>query len=202
MPMVAFDLDNVVVDIVEAAREALAASAGVPASQIFDTHVYYAPFGHVDAAVMPLLATPHDFWQREDVLAAARPLAGAREALVRLHEAGMLAGYITRRAGRARGITRAWLEIHDMPSVDLHLVGHHDARHNHDGCKARVCLDIGATHLVDDSQREAEDALRLGVTPILVDHPLGREARAAWLALNPDVFLARDAGHAVDHLTT
>lgn len=202
MRRVAFDLDNVVVDIVEAAREAVAASAGVPAADIFDTHVYYAPFGHVDANVSRLLATPHEFWQREDVLAAARPLPGAREALVRLHDAGMLAGYVTRRAGRARGITRAWLEIHDMPVVDLHLVGHHEAHRNYEGCKARVCLEIGATHLVDDSQREAEDAVRLGVTPILVDHPLGREARTAWLKLNPGVFLARDAGHAVDHLTS
>jgi len=197
---VAFDLDNVVVDILEAARFAAAASAGIKADDVVDTGIYYAPFHHPRSDIAALLATPHEFWQREDILAAAPPMPGAREALRRLADAGMLTAYVTRRAGKARGITQAWLEIHGMPLVPLHHVGHHEADRNHEACKARTCLDIGATHLVDDSQHEAESALRHGITPILIDHPLGRRARNEWLGSHPGVTIARDAAHAVDML--
>lgn len=193
MLRVAFDLDNVVVDIVAAARDALAAAAGIPAAEIVTTSDYKAPFSHPDAAIRKRLATPHEFWQREDVLAAAKPLPGARRALMDLAEAEMLAAYITRRAPRARGITQAWLEIHDMPTVPLHLVGHHDVLRNGDACKARICRDIGATHLVDDSQHEAERALPFGIAPILVDHPLGRPMRSAWRSMHPEVVMVDDA---------
>ena len=197
---VAFDLDNVVVDILQAARYAAAATAGIPVEAVVDTGIYYAPFHHACGGVAALLATPHEFWQREDILAAAPPMPGARAALMRLANAGMLTAYVTRRAGKARGITQAWLEIHGMPMVPLHHVGHHEADRNNEACKARTCLDIGATHLVDDSQHEAESALRHGITPILIDHPLGREARTEWLVAHPHVILARDAAHAVDIL--
>lgn len=200
-PTVAFDLDNVVVDILEAAREAAAALAGIEIAAVEDTWTYSAPFTHSDAGVAARLATSHDFWQREDILAAAHPIEGAREALWRLQEANMLRGYVTRRADRAMGITKAWLEFHGFPSASLHHVGHSEEMRNYDSCKAEICLRIGATHLVDDSQHEAEAALRRGIVPILVDHPLGRAARHAWLLEHPEVTLARDAVEAVGMLT-
>lgn len=199
-PAVAFDLDNVVVDILESARAAAAAVADIQASAVLDTWLYSSPFTHGDPDVAMRLVTSHDFWQREDILASARPIEGAREALWRLHDAGMLRGYVTRRAERAMGITKAWLEFHGFPGAGLHHVGHHEEMRNYDSCKAETCLRIGATHLVDDSQHEAASALRRAVTPILVDHPLGRAARHAWLLENPGVALARDAVEAVDLL--
>lgn len=199
-PAVAFDLDNVIVDIVESARSAAAALADVDPGSLIDTGIYATPFTHPDPELASLIVTNHEFWQRDDVLACSKPLPGAREALWRLHDAGMLRGYVTRRAERAMGITRAWLEFYGFPSSGLHHVGHHEEMRNYDSCKAETCLRIGATHLVDDSHREADSAVRRGVVPILVDHPLGRLARQAWQLEHPDVIIVPDASAAVEHL--
>jgi hypothetical protein len=200
MMRVALDLDNVLVDILESARIAVAALAGIEPASLVDTGVYATPFTHPDEEVSRRIVTDHHFWQRDDVMAASRPLPGARDAAVRLADAGVLAGYVTRRSIRARGITAAWLDLHDFPRSEMRFVGHHEAHLNHDACKAEECLALMATHLVDDSQAEAGRALDRGVVPILVDHPLGRVARDEWLRAHPGVAVAPDIAAAVSML--
>jgi hypothetical protein len=197
IPKVALDLDNVIVDIVESARMAVAVLAGVEPGDLVDTGLYASPFTHPDPEVARLIVTDHDFWQREDVLAGARPLPGARNAVWRLHDAGGLAGYVTRRSIRARGITAAWLDLHDFPAAQMRFVGHHEQHQNHAACKAEECIDLQATHLIDDSQAEAGRAMERGIVAILVDHPLGRIARSHWLADHPGVRLAPDIASAI-----
>lgn len=197
---VAFDLDNVVVDILESARRTAAAMAGVEHDVILDTWTYATPFSHEDPVVAALIVTDHVFWQKHEILLQATVMEGAVEAIRRLHDAEMLAGYITRRAPNARDLTLEWLRVNGLPDVALHHVGHEDEALNHAMCKADICLEIGATHLVDDSQHEVQRALDKGIIPILVDHPLGRAARMEWLSQRPHVMLARDAVHAVEML--
>lgn len=201
-PMVALDLDNVIVDILESARHVISHDVQVSVSEIRDTGVYSAPFTHEDPEIADKVVTSHDFWQRAEVLATATPLPGALQAVNRLDGNGQLVGYITRRSPRAQGITRAWLELQGFPMKPVHFVGHDDADMNQTACKAEICIRIGATHLVDDSQKEAASAIARGVSVILIDHPLGRKARDEWLARHPDITLARDAGHAIDMLIT
>lgn len=200
MIRVAFDLDNVLFNILEAARSALANDNRIDRSEILDTWIYFAPFTHADPAVAARLVTDHDFWQREDVISSVTPLPGAVEAMKRLDREGMLGGYVTRRPPKAMGITRATLEFNGFPARDLYAVGHDVADRNHDACKAETCIAMGATHLVEDSQHEAASALVRGISPILVDHPLGRALRNEWHELHPRVPLARDAAHAVEML--
>lgn len=199
---VACDLDNVVVDILDSARKAVAASASVEISEIVDTHIYWAPFHHHDEVIAQKLATPHEFWQCTTMLASAPPLPGAINALDRMARFGRLAGYVTRRAPSARTVTLEWIDRNKAPRAPLMMVGHEKSEDNHIACKADICLTIGATHLIDDSQEEAARALARGIIPILIDHPLGREKRYAWLAENPQVALARDITHAVEMLTS
>lgn len=198
---VAFDLDNVVVDILASARMKAAARAGIDARDVLDTHVYAAPFTHPDPSVAALVATDHDFWQDLGMLRAATPMPGAIAALRALAQVDALGAYVTRRAPNAREVTLDWLQRVGAPEAELAMVGHEDADHNHAACKADVCLMLGMTHLVDDSEGEAERAMRRGVSPILVDHPLGRARRTEWLARHPGIPLARDAAHAVQMLT-
>lgn len=197
---VALDLDNVLVDILESARIAVAALAGIDPTSLVDTWVYATPFTHPDESVSRLIVTDHHFWQRDDVMAASRPLPGARDAAMRLANAGILAGYVTRRSLRAKGITGAWLDLHDFPKAEMRFVGHHEADRNNAACKAEECLALKATHLIDDSQAEAGRAVDRGITAILVDHPLGRIARNDWLAANTGVPLATDVAEAVSLL--
>ncbi len=200
IPTVAFDLDNVVVDILHSARIAAAALAEVDPGEVVDTGIYYAPFAHADPARAALMVTDHDFWQLRDILENARPMDGAVDALWRLSHSGRLRGYVTRRAPDVEDVTRSWIERHGLPPATLRHVGHLEALRNRDACKAEICHAIGATHLVDDSQDEADSALGRGIVPILVDHPLGREAREAWRSRNPQVALVPDAASAVELL--
>lgn len=195
---VAFDLDNVVFDIMNAALRVKAADIGIATSDITMTWKYHDPFSHSDPDVHRLLRTDHDFWMRDDMLASCLPLVGAVEALNRLHDAGMLVAYVTRRSGTSRIVTERCLRSAGCPPVTLSMVGDVDAGRNHAVCKARTCLDLGATHLVDDSQSEIASALAEGMRGILVDHPLGREARNQWRRSHASVPLASDAAHAVE----
>jgi hypothetical protein len=199
-PIVAFDLDNVVVDIIAAAKNVVAAMVSVDPDEIIVTDQYNTPFTHSHPEMAKALVVTHDFWQRDDLLASCVPIEGSLEALWKLYEANQLRAYVTRRSTISKGITDAWLDLHGYPPVHAYHVGHCRKELNYEACKAEICLELGATHLVDDSQKEAQSAITKGVIPVLVDHPLGRSARYEWLKSYPSVGIVKNAAEAVDLL--
>lgn len=197
---VAFDLDNVVVDILHSATAEMAAATGIPVDEIGMTWNYDSPFTHADPGTAARLLPDNAFWQRENVIMNARPMPGAIDALNTLHRRGMLAGYVTRRAPETRPATLHWLRRGGAPDVPLHTVGHIDRALCHDRCKSDACLAMEATHLVDDNPHEVARVLAASVCAVLVDHPLGRAARRKWHDRNRHVVLVDDAAGAVRHL--
>ncbi len=198
--LVALDLDNVVVDIMVAARKAAAMMIDVDETEIIDTWRYYSPFTHINPVLAEKIITDHAFWERDDILASAPIISGAYEAAHRLADAGILAGYVTRRSPRSQGITQGWIDLNNLPNRPLRVVGHSDRAYYQNLCKSDACRDIGATRLIDDSHNEAARILAAGLDVIVIDHPLGREDRNQWIRENPKAMLAKDLVHAVDHL--
>jgi hypothetical protein len=195
---VAVDVDNVLADIVTSARMTLAQDVGVPVDEIILTGAYHRPFGHEDPAIAEKLVLDHAFWDRPEVLLRCPVLPGAREAMWRLHEAGMLAGYVTRRPGAVADLTREWHSAVGMPPAEMRFVGTTDASTTYDQCKSVACREIGATHLIDDHADEFATARAAGVEVIVVDAEVGRRKRMEVLAGHPEAVLVADAAEAVE----
>lgn len=197
---IAFDIDNVLGDIISSARAALARDHGVPVESIGLTGIYHNPFSIDDGSGDTLIRLDHAFWDRDDVLTASPVIEGAVAAVTRVAEAGALAGYVTRRPGSVRGVTQDWLDRGGFPGAPLHHMGTNDASTTYDLCKSSACRLLGATHLIDDHATEIDKARRNGIDVVVIDAEIGRSARYAILADHPEALLARDVGHAVELL--
>lgn len=197
---IALDLDNVIVDILVSAREALASDIGIESNSIIDTGIYEQPFTHEHPEIRKKMVLPHEFWQRDDVLVNAPSVKNAVKAVKTLDRFGLLCAYITRRPDKCYSLTKKWLKENGLPERPLYTVGHEVKDLNHDSCKADVCRSIGATHLIDDSAFEIESAIAKGINGIIVDHPLAREKRNIWIKSNPRAKVVKDLAHAVDML--
>lgn len=197
---IAFDIDNVLGDIVTSARRVLASDLGVAEEEIILTNVYWRPFTHEDPVIADSLVLDHAFWDRRDVLEGSPVLPRAVEAVRMAERAGALAGYVTRRPEAVRAITQAWLDGNGFPKAPLHHVGTDDAGTTYDRCKSTACRIIGATHLIDDHATEITTALSAGIEVVVVDAPVGREARMIALNDNPGTCLVNDAHEAVEHI--
>lgn len=194
------DLDNVLVGIVDAARDVMARDHGIAPADIRYTGIYWDPFTHDDERIATRIRPSMAFWDREDVLSSSKPLDGAHEAAWRLYDAGLLTCYITRRPDHVSDITAEWIATHGFPPVPIEHVGSIAGQDYYERCKSTVCLRYGVTHMIDDSAGEAEMLKRAGINVILVDAPIGRDERNAFLEKHPAFPLARDAAHAADLL--
>jgi hypothetical protein len=199
---IAFDIDQVLADIIQGARSVLAADLGISPESIVDTFEYSQPFTHGNPDLAARLVVEHSFWDREDLLTTCPVVPGAAEAVRRVHDAGHLAGYITRRPGHVSHLTTGWLAANGFMQAPVHHVGTGDAATNFDRCKSAACKMIGATHLIDDHATEVTTAGAAGICVVVVDTPVGRRERHEALLLRPQTLVARDAAHAVQLLLT
>ena len=197
---IGLDLDNVIIDIMSSARAVTANDHSLTIEEVIETNVYWDPFTHADPEIAPRLRPVHSFWDRPDVLLTAPCLPGALEAVLRLHEAGLLACYITRRPPTVDALTLRWLREHTFPDVPVVHVGHSDKTLYFERCKSSACLEHGVTHMVDDQPHEIETLTTAGISSILVDAPVGRDKRREFMRDNPAIPVARDITHAVDML--
>lgn len=197
---VALDLDNVIVDIISAARDVMASSARISPSEITYTHIYDAPFSHPDPEIAKRLLPDHAFWRREDVLAGSKPLPGSLDAVTQLHEAGHLGCYITRRPPAVASITKRWLAEAGFPQKPVPHVGHTEKVLNHALCKSTACRTHSITHMVDDQAHEARTLQAAGIRVILVDAPIGYVERQEFLKEHPDMPVAPNISAAISIL--
>ena len=196
----ALDLDNVIVDIMASARAVTAADHGLRVGEVIETNVYWDPFTHADPAIAERLRPDHSFWDREEVLLGAPMLEGSLHAVLRLHHAGLLACYITRRPPSVAALTVRWLRDNGYPDLPVIHVGHTDRELYFSLCKSSACVEHGATHMIDDQPHEAQTLAEAGIKTILVDAPVGREKRREYMAANPHIPVANDLAHAVEML--
>lgn len=197
---VGVDVDNVLADIIAAARLTLSEDTGIAVDEIVLSGIYHRPFAHPDPEQDEKLAVGHAFWDRPEVLLRCPLLPGALDAMWRLKEAGMLAGYVTRRPGAVRELTSTWFERVGLPPAEMRFVGTTDASTTYDQCKSVACREIGATHLIDDHADEFATARAAGVEVIVVDAEVGRDRRIDVLSEHPDAVLVASAEEAVEHL--
>lgn len=200
MVRVGLDLDNVLVSIMESAKQVFAQDLAIPQSEIIDTFLYWEPFTHRDPTVASQLKPTHSFWDREDLLLNAPPLPGAAESAWKLYEAGVLSAFITRRPPAVAKLTQAWLNNNGFPSIEAHHVGSTKQTAYYRNCKSSVCHSIGITHMVDDQVHEAITLQEAGINVILVDAPVGKKERQEYLQSNPSVPLATCINMATDML--
>lgn len=198
--LVASDLDHVMCDLVGQARRVLANDLGVPVGEIVETFVYHGSLVHADPEINARIRMDVAFWEREEIIMGALPMPGAVEASWRLFDAGMLASYVTRRGPAVADATHAWLADTGLPPVPVHFVGSSDPRLSHAACKTEACRRSGATMLMDDSQEEVARVVDAGLSAILLDAPVGRIARAAFLATRPEIACLPSVVEAVDYL--
>lgn len=197
---IAFDIDQVLADIILGARNLLAKDLGISAATIVDTFDYHRPFTHESPAIAARLAVEHAFWDRHDLLTTCPVVPGSAEGVSRVHAAGRLAGYVTRRPGHVSHLTHGWLRSNGFPVAPVHHVGTADAATTFNRCKSAACREIGATHLIDDHATEITTASEAGICVVVVDTPVGRRQRIEALKARPDTLVARDAAHAVEIL--
>lgn len=184
---VGLDLDNVIVDIVAAARTVLAADVGIDPDHIINTNIYWDPFTHQDEEIARRLKPDHAFWDRQDLLLNAPELPGSLDAAKSLHEAGILTCFITRRPPTVDLLTGRWLHERNYPLVPVIHVGNTDEVHYFKLCKSSACLEYGVTHMVDDQAHEVESLIKAGIKAILVDAPIGQQERQQFIAQNPHI---------------
>lgn len=198
--LIGSDLDNVIVNILESARTVIARDLGLPVEEILDTHKYGNPFSHADPDIAKLINLDHVFWNREDVLFESHPIEGSLDALWRLHDADILACYITRRAPHVSDLTRQWLQAHGYPPVPVEHVGTLSTDTYYATSKSSVCARYNVTHMIDDHALEAESLMRAGIEVILVDAPIAKAERHAFIAKHPHIRMVATAADAVDLL--
>ena len=199
---IASDLDHVMCDLVGQARIVLADDLGVPVDEIVQTYIYHRSLAHADPEINARIRMDHAFWERDEVMHDALPMPGAVDAAWRLHDAGLLVAYVTRRGPNVAEATRRWLARNGFPAVPAHFVGSRDPAMSYADCKTAACLRSGATLLIDDSQDEVERVVDAGLSAILLDAPVGREARRVFCGRRPDILCLPSVTEAVDHLLT
>ena len=199
---VASDLDHVMCDLVGQARVVLANDLGVPIEEVVQTYVYHRSLAHADPMVDARIRVDQAFWERPEVMYDARPMPGALDAAWRLYDCGMLVAYVTRRGPNVRDDTLDWLQRMGFPPVPAHFVGTSDPATSYAACKTAACLKAGANLLMDDSQDEVERVVDAGLSAILLDAPVGREARRIFTRRRPDILCLPSVTEAVDHLLT
>ena len=197
---VASDLDHVMCDLVGQARIVLAEDLRVPVEEIIPTYIYHRTFAHADPERNAQIRLDHAFWERDEVLRGALPMPGAVEAAWRLYDAGLLTAYVTRRGPNVERATLEWLNQHGFPAVPTRFVGSRDPATSYADCKTAACVSSGATLLMDDSQEEVERVVDAGLSAILLDAPVGREARREFCARRPDILCLPTVTAAVEHL--
>jgi hypothetical protein len=198
--LVAIDVDNVLADIISSARLTLAEDLGIDASDIVLTNAYHQPFGHPDPAVAARLVIEHAFWDRPEVLSRCPVIPGSLDAVLRLEDHGILAGYVTRRPAAVRGLTEEWMASSGFPDRPRRFVGTTDAGTAYDTCKSIACRELGATHLVDDHADEFSTARAAGIEVVVVDADIGRDRRMEALRDHPDAILVASMAQAADLL--
>lgn len=197
---IASDIDHVMCDLVGQARVVLACDLKVPLEDIIQTNVYHRSLVHADPDINALINIDHAFWEREEVMHDALPMPGAVEAAWRLFDEGLLVAYVTRRGPNTTAATNGWLRRNGFPDVPARFVGSRDPATTYANCKTQACLVSGATMLLDDSQEEIERVVDAGLTGVLIDAPVGREARREFLRRRPDILCLPSIVEAVDHL--
>lgn len=197
---VALDLDHCVVDLASQARAVLAADLGVPVDEIYETYVYHTCFAHADPEINARISLDHSFWEREEIMAGAHPMPGAVDAVWRIHKAGRLRAFVTRRSPTLASVTLNWLRRQRLPNVKAHFVGHNDPALAYAHCKTHACRASGATMMVDDSPAEIARVVDGGLGAILIDAPVGRAARHAFLAARPDILCLPSLVEVADHV--
>lgn len=193
---VGLDIDNVILDIMTSAKLVKANDIGIDPEEIIETGIYFDPFSHENPDVREKLKLTHCFWDREEVLLGSPPLKGAINAVKQLHNAGLLSCYITRRPPQVERLTRASLAMHEAPEAPVVHVGNIEKSQYYAKCKSTVCIKYGITHMVDDQPTEVDALTNAGIKAIIVDAPIGREARGKYLTTRPNIPVARDLGHA------
>ena len=195
---VSFDIDNVLADIVSTARNVLEEDMGLAPGTIEIIDFYDSPF-QIKGDKTPI-SVDHSFWNDERIISGCQVFPRAVEAMKLADEAGIHAGYITRRPASTEEATAAWLPSVGLPQKIVVHVGTEDAETTFDMCKSEACSAIGATHLVDDHADEFQSAHAAGISMVVVDAFIGRAKRRQILKSYPSVPLVTDAWAAVQHL--
>ena len=195
---IAFDVDNVLADIVATARDVLEGDMGLEPGTLEIIDLYDTPF-RIRGQSKPI-AVDHSFWDDERVISNCRVLPGAVEAVTLASDAGLHAGYITRRPESVRQLTQDWMDSISLPREIVVHVGTNDPTTTFDLCKSEACAALGATHLVDDHADEFASAHAAGISMVVVDAFIGRSKRHQILANYPSVPLVPNVMAAVQHL--
>lgn len=186
------DLDNVLVDILSSARTVLARDLRVDLAEINDTGLYWNPFSHPNPELNARIQPSVEFWDRHDVLSGCQPLPGAVKAAWSLYDAGLLAAFITRRPKAVADVTARWLAVYGFPPVPVEHVGDPTNPDYFARCKSHACSKHEVTHMIDDSPDEAARLLKASIQVIMVDAPIGREARQALCRTRPTLPVVPD----------
>ena len=195
---IAFDIDNVLADILSTARDVLEDDMGLEPGSLEIIDYYDSPF-RLKGDSSPV-SVEHSFWNDERVILNCRVYPDAVEAVAMADDAGRFAGYVTRRPESVRNLTQAWMDSIPLRRGMVMHVGTDDPNTAYDMCKSEACAALGATYLIDDHADEFASAHAAGVSMVVVDAFTGRKKRRQILANYPKIPLVPDAISAVRHI--
>lgn len=153
---IGIDLDGVVVDSISRWIEVFNREVGTayPAGTLVDT------FG---TPANEAVSRRHEL----EMLIAPPPMAGARDGLNHLRQAGHELVVVTARSPRLRGLTEAWLDYHGLAVDSMHFL--------EGGNKGVVAAREGLGLFVEDAPHNALAVAEAGVPVLLFDAPYNRD---------------------------
>jgi len=103
------------------------------------------------------------------------PIAGARDALTRLKEAGHELHVITARSNAFIEHTKRWIGMH-FPGLfdEIHFTNFYSVS-GEGRTKSSVCKNLGIEVMVEDDLHHASDCATSGIKVILIDYPWNKE---------------------------
>lgn len=184
---IALDIDNTLAMTSLAAGQALAQRLQVPIEELEESGSYRAPWvrrgedpRHPSEATTRFYQT---IWSEPCFLQTIPAVPGAAELVRELNQAGMLAGYVTRRPPGDREATRRWLSSQGFPIAALHHAPHPAGEEA--ACKSLAMRQMGARVLIDDHLAEvrsvagsmkerAGQPAQGGLAAVLISQPYNR----------------------------
>jgi len=178
----AFDIDGVICETRQALKADIERELGV----VLRDGGEYDTFGYAhdnDEVMIYLREHAMTHWRRPQVCGNGE--ANGQDVVNALAGQGQFAGYVTRRHPDIEWPTYKWLVRRGFPSHEILEIVHegrpavtltHPLHHmvGDIESKADAARAMGATHLVEDSGREAKDAARDGIHVVVLRQPYNR----------------------------
>jgi uncharacterized HAD superfamily protein len=171
--MITFDIDGTLAETFRGFHAFITQKLSIDTVTVREHVHYHDPLAsypdvhHED--IRPYMKSALQFGEH-GVLSDVATLPHALETLTKLHQRGLVSGYVTRRNPRLKPLTQDWLTRQGFPNKPLIHV-------EEDEAKSHRVRELGGQVMVEDAPHEADELASAGLKVILIDQPYNREVK-------------------------